>query len=103
MTSDHSHEAVQDAVGSAHSTPSSATATSNELDSIFNFSQLEGKDAGQQVCRCYSRNQTALCLIGELHSQLAILSHMMGNAVSIKEGAEAVLNGNAAQLTVILF
>jgi hypothetical protein len=28
---------------------------------------------------------------------------MMGKAVSIKEGAEAVLNGNSAQLTVSLF
>ena len=35
--------------------------------------------------------------------QLAILNHMMGKAVSIKEGAEAVLHGNAAQLTVLLF
>jgi hypothetical protein len=28
---------------------------------------------------------------------------MMGKAVSIKEGAEAVLHGHAAQLTVLLF
>ena len=35
--------------------------------------------------------------------QLAILNHMMGKAVSIKEGAEAVLHGNAPQLTVLLF
>jgi hypothetical protein len=28
---------------------------------------------------------------------------MMGKAVSIKEGAEAVLNGNSAQLTVSPF
>ena len=28
---------------------------------------------------------------------------MMGKAVSIKEGAEAVLHGNAPQLTVLLF
>ena len=47
MTSDRSHEAVQDVV-----TPSSANSTSNALDSVFNFSQLEGKDAGQQVRQC---------------------------------------------------
>ncbi|KAF8501078.1 Rapamycin-insensitive companion of mTOR, N-term-domain-containing protein, partial [Russula emetica] len=81
MTSDRPHEAVQDAGGSAHVTPSSANSSSNVLDTIFNFSQLEGKDAGQQ---------------------LAILNHMMGNAVSIKEGAEAVLHVNAAQLTEAL-
>ena len=28
---------------------------------------------------------------------------MMGKAVSIKEGAEAVLHGNSAQLTVLSF
>lgn len=78
MTSDRLHEAVQDAGGSAHVTPSSANSSSNALDTVFNFSQLEGKDTGQQ---------------------LAILNHMMGKAVSIKEGAEAVLHGNAAQLT----
>jgi hypothetical protein len=49
MTSDRLHEAVQDAGGSAHVTPSSASSPSNALDTVFNFSQLEGKDAGQQV------------------------------------------------------
>lgn len=78
MTSDRLHEAVQDAGGSAHVTPSSASSPSNALDTVFNFSQLEGKDAGQQ---------------------LAVLNRMMGKAVSIKEGAEAVLHGNATQLT----
>ena len=32
-----------------------------------------------------------------------MLNHMMDKAVSIKEGAEAVLHGNAEQLTVALF
>jgi hypothetical protein len=77
MTSDRPHEAVQDAGGSAHA-PSSNNAAPNVLDSVFNFIQLEGKETGQQ---------------------LAILNHMMGKAVSIKEGAEAVLRGNAAQLS----
>lgn len=49
MTSDRSHEAVQDAGGSAHVTPSSANSFSNALDTVFNYSLLEGKDAGQQV------------------------------------------------------
>ena len=49
MTSDRPHEAVQDAGGSAHVTPSSNNAASNVVDTVFNFSQLEGKDAGQQV------------------------------------------------------
>ena len=98
MTSDRPHESVQDAGGSAHVTPSSTNSSSNPLNTVFSFSQLEGKDAGQQVrqynkwCRVpYKR----ICL------QLAILNHMMGKAVSIKEGAEAVLYGNAAQLTVL--
>lgn len=52
MTSDRPHEAVQDAAGSTHGTPGSANATSNVLDSGFSFSQLEGKDAGQQVRQC---------------------------------------------------
>lgn len=99
MTSDRLNEAVQDAGGSAHVTPSSANSSSNALDTVFNFTLLEGKDAGQQVrrykwCRVpYERTRL----------QLAILNHMMGKAVSIKEGAEAVLHGNAAQLTVPLF
>jgi hypothetical protein len=50
MISDLSLEAVQDAGSSTHVTPSSANTTSNELDTIFNLSQLEGMDAGQQVC-----------------------------------------------------
>jgi hypothetical protein len=78
----------------------SSTLVSNELDTVFNFSQLEGKDAGQQVCRFYSCNQ--LPHRDLLHSQVAILNHMMGKAVSIKEGAEAVLHGHATQLTVSL-
>ncbi|KAI9458810.1 Rapamycin-insensitive companion of mTOR, N-term-domain-containing protein [Russula earlei] len=78
MTSDRSHEAVQDVEGTSHVTHTSSNAASSELDSVFNFSQLEGKDAGQQ---------------------LAILNRMMIRAISIKEGAEAVLYSNAAQLT----
>jgi rapamycin-insensitive companion of mTOR len=78
MTTDWSYEAFQDAGAHAHVNPSSSNSTSNELDSVFDFTQLQGKDAGQQF---------------------AILNHMMGKAVSIKEGAEAVLNGNSAQLT----
>ncbi|KAI0304497.1 Rapamycin-insensitive companion of mTOR, N-term-domain-containing protein [Multifurca ochricompacta] len=79
MTVDRSFEAFQDVGSPTHVVLSSANSTtSNELDSVFDFSHLEGKDAGKQ---------------------LAILNHMMGKAVSIKEGAEAVLNGNAAQLT----
>jgi hypothetical protein len=49
MTSDRPHEAVQDAGGSAHVTPNSPNSSSNVLDTVFNFSQLEGKDAGQRV------------------------------------------------------
>jgi hypothetical protein len=56
MTSDRPHEAVQDA---AHVTPGSASAASNVLDTVFNFSQLEGKDAGQQV-RPYNKLPCAL-------------------------------------------
>ncbi len=49
-------------------------------------------------------NHDAACLMDEyIHLQLVILNHMMGKAVSIKEGAEAVLHANAAQLTVLLF
>jgi hypothetical protein len=51
MTSDRPHEAIQDAGGSVHVTPGSANAASNVLDAVFNFSMLEGKDAGQQVCQ----------------------------------------------------
>lgn len=51
MTSDRPHEVVQDAGSSAHVTPSSANSSSNTLDTVFNLSQLEGKDAGQQVRR----------------------------------------------------
>lgn len=78
MTTDWSYEAFQDAGGHAHVNPSSSNSTSNELDTVFDLTQLQGKDVGQQF---------------------AILNHMMGKAVSIKEGAEAVLNGNSAQLT----
>ncbi|SRR5216684_2591747 len=60
MTSDRPHEAVQDAGSSAHVTPSSANSSSNALDTVFNFSQLEGKDAGQQV-RQYNK-YNAVCL-----------------------------------------
>ncbi|KAI0004603.1 Rapamycin-insensitive companion of mTOR, N-term-domain-containing protein [Russula compacta] len=81
MTSNPLNEVVQDAGGSTHVTPSCSNVIPNELDNVFNFSYLEGKDAGQQ---------------------LAILNHMMGKAVSIKEGAEAVLHGNAEQLTEAL-
>lgn len=100
MTSDRSHEAVQDAGGSAHVTPSSTSSSSNALDTVFSFSQLEGKDAGKQV-----RQYNKWCRVPyeRIRLQLAILNHMMGKAVSIKEGAEAVLLGNAAQLTVLLF
>ena len=52
MTSDRPHEAVQDAGSSTHVTPCSANSSSNALDTVFNLSQLEGKDAGQQVRRC---------------------------------------------------
>ena len=50
MTSDHSLEAVQDAGPPPHITLGSANAASNEPDSDFDFSQLEGRDARQQVC-----------------------------------------------------
>ena len=49
MTSDRPHESAQDAGGSAHVTPSSTNSSSNPLDTVFSFSLLEGKDAGQQV------------------------------------------------------
>lgn len=85
MTTDRSYEAFQDAGGHAHLNPdlnsSSVNSTSTELDSVFDLTQLQGKDAGQQF---------------------AILSHMMGKAVSIKEGAEAMLHGNSALLTEAL-
>lgn len=51
MTTDRSYEAFQDAGGQAHVNPSSVNSTSNELDSVFDFIQLQGKDAGQQVCQ----------------------------------------------------
>lgn len=50
MISDPSLEAVQDTGASTHVTPSSANTASNELDTVFSLTQLEGKDAGQQVC-----------------------------------------------------
>jgi hypothetical protein len=100
MTSDRSHEAVQDTGGSAHVTPSSTNSSSNALDTVFNFSHLEGKDAGQQV-RQY--NKWCRVFYERIRLQLAILNHMMGKAVSIKEGAEAVLHGNSPQLTVLFF
>lgn len=81
MTTDWSYEAFQDAGGHAHVNPNSGNSASNELDSVFDFTQLQGKDAGQKF---------------------AILNHMMGKAISIKEGAEEVLHGNSAQLTEAL-
>jgi len=56
MASDRSHDAVQDVEGATHITVNIVNAVINELDSVFNFSQLEGKDAGQQVRQFYSRN-----------------------------------------------
>jgi hypothetical protein len=50
MTSDHSFEVVQDAGGLSHVTPGSANTASNEPDTDFDFSQLEGMDTRQQVC-----------------------------------------------------
>jgi len=58
MASDHSLEAVQDAGGPTHVTPGNANAASNEPDTVFDFSQLEGKDARQQVCWFYGRSQS---------------------------------------------
>ena len=49
MTTDWSYEAFQDAGG--HVNPSSSNSTSNELDTVFDFTQLQGKDVGQQVCQ----------------------------------------------------
>ena len=49
MSSDHPLEAVQDAGDPTHATPDTANAASNESDTVFDFSQLEGKDARQQV------------------------------------------------------
>lgn len=100
MTSDHSLEAVQDAGPLPHVTPGGANAASNEPDSNFDFSQLEGKDTRQQVCWFYGSKQSHITHDWK-HQQLAILNHMMGKAVSIKEGAEAVLHGDAAQLPVL--
>lgn len=51
MTTDWSYEAFQDAGGHAHVNPSSSSSTSNVLDTVFDFTQLQGKDAGQQVCQ----------------------------------------------------
>lgn len=58
MTSDHSFEVVQDAGPPSHVTPSSANAASNESDTDFDFSQLEGMDTRQQVCWFYHSNQS---------------------------------------------
>ncbi|KAI0252434.1 Rapamycin-insensitive companion of mTOR, N-term-domain-containing protein [Lactifluus subvellereus] len=77
MTIDHPFESFQDAGGPAHTIPSTSNSVPNELDGVFDFFQLEGKDPAQQ---------------------LAILTHMMGLAVSIKEGAEAMLHGNSEEL-----
>jgi len=63
MISDPSLEAVQDSGPSTHVTLSSANTASNELDTVFNLSQLEGMDAGQQVCLCGSLDHH-----GSLHS-----------------------------------
>ena len=49
MMSDPSLEAVQDSAASTLVNPSIANTASNELDTVFGFSQLEGKDTGQQV------------------------------------------------------
>jgi len=51
MTTDWSYEAFQDAGGHAHPNLSSGNSTSNEPNSVFDFTQLQGKDSGQQVCQ----------------------------------------------------
>lgn len=51
MTTDWSYETFQDAGGHALVNPSSNSSTLNELDSVFDFTQLQGKDVGQQVCQ----------------------------------------------------
>ena len=51
MTTDWSYEAFQDAGGHAPVNPSSVNSSLTELDSVFDFTQLQGKDAGQQVCQ----------------------------------------------------
>ncbi|KAI0259840.1 Rapamycin-insensitive companion of mTOR, middle domain-containing protein [Gloeopeniophorella convolvens] len=78
MTADRSHDPFYDAGQPAHATFSSTNSTLNEVESVFDFSQLEGRDVVQR---------------------LAILDHMMGKAVYIKEGAEAVLQSNTPGLT----
>jgi len=55
--------------------------------------------------RCANSTAETCCHVPHncVPSQLAILNRMMSKAISIKEGAEAVLHGNAPQLTVLFF
>ena len=63
MTVDRPFESFQDAGSSAQAIPTTSNSVPNELDGVFDFFQLEGKDAPQQVCQFYDPDIVPRCLI----------------------------------------